>query len=79
MYHAADAGELGRSHARRLPTSDCQADQSTPIDELAAMNLPIRTELDRIPSVVEPRGEHEHRIHFVGDVTVVVANIWSWN
>jgi len=50
-----------------------------PPPELAGQELAFRPELDRLLSVVEPRGETHHRIHFAGDVTDVVANIWAWN
>jgi hypothetical protein len=36
-------------------------------------------ELARVLAVVEPRGVGEHRIHFVGDVTDVFANGYTWN
>ncbi len=50
-----------------------------PADALASVALPVRRELARVASVIEPRGEREHRIHFAGDVTDVVANVWTWN
>jgi hypothetical protein len=45
----------------------------------ARLSLPLRGELDRVLSVVEPRGEYRHRIHFAGDVADVMANLWQWN
>jgi len=42
--------------------------------------VPVRDELERVFSIVEPRGDSEHhRIHFVGDVTDVLANLWAFN
>jgi hypothetical protein len=51
----------------------------TSIDVLTRARLPVAEELGRLVSVVEPRGERDHRIHFAGDVTDVVANLWAWN
>lgn len=47
--------------------------------DIAEAHLPVRDENARLVSVIEPRGEREHRIHFAGDVADVVANVWSWN
>ncbi len=47
--------------------------------EIAHASLPVASEFERVLSVIEPRGELDHRIHFAGDVTDVVANIWAWN
>ncbi len=42
--------------------------------------LPVRAEIERVFSIVEARGETEHhRIHFAGDVTDVMANLWAFN
>ncbi len=41
--------------------------------------LPIAAELERILQVVHPRGDVSHRIHFAGDASDVVANLWEWN
>jgi len=49
------------------------------VASLKQARLPARQEIERILSVVEPRGEREHRIHFAGDVTDVMANLWAWN
>jgi hypothetical protein len=49
------------------------------VESLKRTRLPARQEIERILSVVEPRGEREHRIHFSGDVTDVMANLWTWN
>lgn len=50
-----------------------------PPEKLARAKLPVARELERVFAIVEPRGEREHRIHFAGDVTDVVANVWAWN
>lgn len=47
--------------------------------DLAARRLPVGQELGRVLNVAAPRGEREHRIHFVGDVSDVMANLWTWN
>lgn len=53
--------------------------QATP-GELSARRLPIRDELARVFDIIEPRGDADrHRIHFAGDVTDVIANLWSFN
>ena len=41
--------------------------------------LPYRRELDRVFKVLTPRGERDHRIHFVGDAADVIANLRTWN
>ena len=42
--------------------------------------LPAADELRRVLSVVTAQGEFGgHRIHYAGDVTDVVANVWAWN
>lgn len=52
----------------------------SPVETLGDRALPVREEIERVFSIVEPRGESaHHRIHFAGDVTDVVANLWAFN
>ena len=56
-----------------------ELNQSMP-GTLDRRSVPVRDELERLFSIVEPRGDSEHhRIHFVGDVTDVLANLWAFN
>ena len=48
-------------------------------EQLAREGPPLQQELDRLLSVLEPRGQGKHRVHFAGDVTDVLANLWTWN
>lgn len=45
-------------------------------ERIARRRLPIAREAERLLSVIEPRG---HRIHFAGDVSEVISNLWTWN
>ena len=47
--------------------------------QLAGARLPVRDELNRVLDVVSPRGERDHRIHFAGEISDVLANLWAWN
>lgn len=49
------------------------------LEALARRELPIERELERVRSIVVPRGEVAHRIHFAGDVSDVMANLWVYN
>jgi hypothetical protein len=46
---------------------------------LQVSGLDVAGELRRVLEVTEPRGEARHRIHFAGDATDVMANLWAWN
>jgi hypothetical protein len=47
--------------------------------QLEDARLPVRDELRRVLDVVSPRGERDHRIHFAGEISDVLANLWTWN
>ena len=48
--------------------------------EFEARGLPLDDEVARVGELLEARGEAgEHRIHFAGDVTDVLANLWAFN
>jgi hypothetical protein len=63
----------------QLDPSDIQRLNQAVPEALGAELLPVKKEIERVISVVEPKGEKEHRIHFAGDVTDVIANVWAWN
>jgi hypothetical protein len=62
---------LEPDEVRRLNKSD-----AAPVER---GKISVESELDRVSSVVEPRGDAGHRIHFAGDVSDVLANVWTWN
>lgn len=84
---AAFAGELRRDGITAFAVSllprvrpEVVAQLNEQDDErLAVANLPIQDEVTRLLAVLNPEVEGDHRIHFAGDVTEVVANVWRWN
>jgi hypothetical protein len=47
--------------------------------EIRGRVLRVEDELDRAISIVQPIAVLPHRIHFAGDITDVIANLWTWN
>jgi hypothetical protein len=49
-------------------------------EALRDLVVPVRDEIARVVDIVDPRGDvGQHRVHFAGDVTDVVANLWTFN
>ena len=60
--------------------SEVQALNQSPLGSLRDRALSVGDEIARVFEIVEARGvAGSHRIHFVGDVTDVIANLWTFN
>lgn len=60
--------------------SEVQALNQSPLASLRDRALAVGDEIARVFEIIEARGvAGSHRIHFVGDVTDVIANLWTFN
>lgn len=49
-------------------------------EALYDLPIPFSAEIARVADIADPRGTAgQHRVHFAGDVTDVVANLWTFN